>query len=182
MGKNLISQLPNRITCVLEYSLAERNNSVNITREKKTKQHLPFIYGIVLYQCREDHTNTCLEIMLGLSSTSFGSVVSLHWQCGACESHVSASLCSLKGELKTDTVLWRLHHFTTSLQNDSRGWKYKEVKAVLHSSGKCFLYFTCCRESPKAFWVILQCHRAYSQTQFQYRSKFYSKISLWSGG
>ena len=100
MGKNLISQLPNRITCVSEYSLAERNNSVNITREKKTKQNLPFIYGIVLYQCREDHTNTCLENMLGLSSTSFGLVVSLHWQCGACESHVSASLCSLKGELK----------------------------------------------------------------------------------
>lgn len=93
--------------------------------------------------------------------------------------HISASLCYLKRELKTDTGFWRVHHFTTSLQNNSRGQKYKEVKAAQLNSGKCFLYLTCCRASPKTFWVILQCHRAYSQSHFQHRSKIYSKISLW---
>lgn len=108
--------------------------------------------------------------------------MSLAWLflCHGSVGHVSASLCSLKGQLKTDTSkrFLGLHHFTTSLQNGSRGQKYKEVKAAQHNPGKCFLYLTCCRESPKTFWVIVQCHRAYSQSHFQHRSKIYSRISL----
>lgn len=178
MGKNWISQLPSRITCVLEYSLAERNNSVNIAREKKTKQNPLHIYGIILYPCREDHKNTCLENMLGLSSMSFGLVVSLSCQCVAhqCifvlfEGRTQNRQCVLKA-----ASLY--HQFAKWLQRT----KVEGSESSSANSGKCFLYLTCCRESPKAFWVILQCHRAYSQSHFQHRSKIYSKISLWTGG
>lgn len=56
---------------------------MNVVGEKKTKQNSLYIYGIILCQCREDHKNTYLENMLGLSSMSFRLVVSLSWQCVA---------------------------------------------------------------------------------------------------
>lgn len=73
---------------------------MNIVGEKKTKQNSLYTYGIILCQCREDHKNTYLESMLGLSSMSFGWLFLCHGSVW----HISAPLCSLKGEFKTDPV------------------------------------------------------------------------------
>lgn len=114
-GKEFYFSIASRITCVLEYSLAEKNNSVHIAREKKTKQNSLYIYGIISYYISAEKI---IKIHIWKIC-----VVFLAWASGwlfLCHGSAWYVSASLQGELKIDTMFWRAaslyHQFAKWLQ------------------------------------------------------------------